>query len=291
MQVRERKAGMLLALSLLLLSCKSSTESDITVAQNNYAHSRSRWSPDGRQIAFTGRVAGEFGLHRADTSGGIPTRVHTGEGTAVQWSPDAQWLVFWAGGHLYKIKHNGDSLGRLSRFPTGIRPSWSPDGRWIAFVRDGIHLLDLQSDSISLLTLDGDYPSWHPNGRELVVMRDLIVSSNPTAYQYRFIAIDISTRAERFLISFNSSGDAAYSSINPGADEIVYSVLEPLQYAEVWKVNVLTGAVTKLTSEGGDHPAWSPDGRTIAFTRTYKDDGGLWLMNGDGSSKRRLTRP
>lgn len=158
------------AVPLLLGSCSSGTESDITVAQNNYAHSRSRWAPTGSYVAFTGSVSGVFGLHVVDTSGGIPTRVHTGEGTAVQWSPDAQWLVFWASGRLYKIKQNGDSLARLSRFPTGIRPAWSPDGRWMAFVRDGVYLLDLQTDSSFLLVSNGDYPSWHPNGRELVIL-------------------------------------------------------------------------------------------------------------------------
>jgi TolB protein len=42
------------------------------------------------------------------------------------------------------------------------------------------------------------------------------------------------------------------------------------------------------TLEG--HPVWSPDGRRIAFTRTWGNDGDIYVMNADGSGIRRLTR-
>jgi len=47
----------------------------------------------------------------------------------------------------------------------------------------------------------------------------------------------------------------------------------------------------RLTDDGGDYPAWSPDGKMIVYTRTTAGDGGLWIMNAEGGGKRRLTRP
>jgi Tol biopolymer transport system component len=48
--------------------------------------------------------------------------------------------------------------------------------------------------------------------------------------------------------------------------------------------DVATGAVTRI-AETGEDPAWSPDGRSIAFA-----DRGLWLVSPDGGPRRRLGR-
>ena len=73
---------------------------------------------------------------------------------------------------------------------------------------------------------------------------------------------------------------------------------------EIYAANVPAGAPRRLTFDSGDalvfneDPAWSPDGRFIAFvklTRTrlqsglFRLDDDIWLMNADGSAQRRLT--
>ena len=41
----------------------------------------------------------------------------------------------------------------------------------------------------------------------------------------------------------------------------------------------------------GGSPAWSPDGRKIAFVRVLRGDNSeIYVMNADGSNQRRLTR-
>ena len=56
---------------------------------------------------------------------------------------------------------------------------------------------------------------------------------------------------------------------------------------DIWTVDPLTGATVQLTDTPArdSKPAWSPDGRAIAFAR----DGGLWVMSADGRDQRLLT--
>ncbi len=57
----------------------------------------------------------------------------------------------------------------------------------------------------------------------------------------------------------------------------------------VW---VLTQDAFKQTSSGGKNrqPAWSPDGRQVAFVKMNGSSSDLWVMNADGSSARAVTQ-
>ncbi len=54
------------------------------------------------------------------------------------------------------------------------------------------------------------------------------------------------------------------------------------------------GSNWKYLADGSNDPDWSPDGKTIAFSRPSKSDGGqmlpqIWLMDADGGNLRQLT--
>jgi Tol biopolymer transport system component len=54
--------------------------------------------------------------------------------------------------------------------------------------------------------------------------------------------------------------------------------------ASIYVMNADGSGVTKLTgTAGGDAPAWSPDGKMIAFLRT-----GIWVMHADGSQAKQI---
>ena len=65
---------------------------------------------------------------------------------------------------------------------------------------------------------------------------------------------------------------------------------------DVYVVKTDGGGLKRLTDANGmeEHPAWSPDGRKIAYSHTLGDYGqaaAIWVMNADGSRKVRLTPP
>ena len=63
----------------------------------------------------------------------------------------------------------------------------------------------------------------------------------------------------------------------------------------LWVINVATGAAREIVhfdNEGSSAPAWSPDGRTIAFNRPIHgtEEAHMWTVRPNGTGLRQLTR-
>lgn len=276
----------------LLGQCKLPSDEDTLGGNEENIHERPSWSPDGQRIAFTGFVKGTYGIYLVDTTRATVSLLRSGEAIGVQWSPDAQWLVYSANGSLYKIKAAGDSLNRLTVSASDIRPAWSPDGNQIAYVRSGIWLLDLKSGTSRFLSAIGDYPSWHPNGEEVIALHVRVPAPTDPQNRYEFIAIRVSDGSARTLSSVGTSGDIAFSSASPTGNEIAFSVLQTDFSRQIYKLALPPPTkISQLTTNGGDYPAWSPDGQMIVYTRFLSGAGTLWLMKSDGTQQRQLTRP
>ena len=61
---------------------------------------------------------------------------------------------------------------------------------------------------------------------------------------------------------------------------------------DIFSISGRGGRATRLTRGKADdgEPAWSPDGRFIAFTRAGRGVHDVYVMRADGSEPRRLTR-
>lgn len=282
-----------LFLSAFLLSCENSQEASDSSLVDDYLHVRAGWSPDGTTIAFSSLTTNAAGLYLVDSSGGNLRKVVNGEGLGLAWSPDGRWLAFTNGGHLYKIRPNGDSLVQLGGLYGAIRPAWSRDGAQIAFVsRDagnGIWLYDPKTDTASQLLDYGNYPSWHPTTGEIIFL-DTRFDVASGVVLYSFVAVTPSTRVVRTVSSFTTISDCGFTSISPDGSKMSYSLRRPDDHVQIWTFDINLVQHRQLTDDGGDYAAWSPDGKKIVYTRTQPGDGTLWVMNADGSNKRQLTK-
>ncbi len=282
--------------TLFLLSSCDSVNSPSSTISDSYLHGRAAWSPDGKTIAFTSLVSGQEGIYVTDTLGSSVQQILKGDGVGATWSPDGKWIAFAKTGSIFKMKPNGDSVKQLTAAVGAVRPSWSTDGSKIAFIESdasgytSLWVYDVLRDTSSMILQRGDYPSWLPTTGEIVILDGQYdVYSGYTAYA--FIGISPTTANARLITSFSAAANCGFCSMSPKSTDIVFGVLSSSDYAEVYRYSISANATYKLTSDGGDYPAWSPDGSEIVYTRTQQGDGGLWIMNADGTNKRRLTKP
>jgi Tol biopolymer transport system component len=159
-----------------------------------------KWSPDRREIAYVRPsrsrpgsaqvwLMAADGTHRRQLTHLPPTgslQLFSGDGTAIDWSPNGRQLVFADGpsGNLYVANARTGAVSLLRRTPYYwvTEPVWSPDGRWIVFIetpRGGgtsqLIRLSTRTHRLRQLThLPKNFgvtsnPSWSPDSRRIAL--------------------------------------------------------------------------------------------------------------------------
>ncbi|HQZ37987.1 MAG TPA: S9 family peptidase [Vicinamibacterales bacterium] len=219
------------------------------------------FSPDGRRLAFVGRIAAGSGLIVANADGSGPQIIAPVEGTnhplpssgvRLAWSPDGTRLAFISATPGPEADANGDPMV-ITRYL--YKPTASEGGtRANDNRRLHIFIADVASRQVTQLT-DGDYYEhsidWSPKGDEILFI------SNRGPDPDRFFNYDI------------------------------------------FAINVVSRNARRLSDTKGAeyYPRWSPDGRMVAFSGTTRpltssettmEDTHVWVMNADGSGRREV---
>ena len=205
------------------------------------------------------------------------------------WSPDGRTIAFESprdgNGEIYVVNADGSGQRNLTRNPArDFAPAWSPDGRRIAFVRDRgggsthrpeVYVMNADGSRQSRLVRRGRQPLWSPDGRRLAFTRG---QGGGSVY-----VVNIDGSEERNLTR-GSVRDFAWST---DGQQIAFDSARDGN-SEIYVVNSDGGGLRRLTHNSGPDfaPAWSPDGRTIAFAGSR----GIHVMNADGSGQRALMR-
>ncbi len=223
-----------------------------------------RWSPDGRWIAYTvtttdrkkDETASRIFMAPANGGDAVPMTAPGSSASSPRFSPDGRHLAFLAardGGktQVYALFREGGDAVRLTEVPQGVRAyEWSPDGRRLVLV-----LKDPTPEEIA--ASEGKEKSPDEAAKPHVITR--------LQFKRDYVGYLDSLRDHLYVF------DRESKSLN------------------------------QITSGGYDdaEPAWSPDGRFIAFTsnRTEDPDANyntdLFVVSADATDKgatlRRLT--
>ena len=221
---------------------------------------------------------------------GVRRLTKGGENTWPQWSPAGRRIVFGRHSGIWVMGAGGGHQRRLVGSRGGSEPAWAPHGRRIVFVTNFTGLAVYSLRTGKLRRLPGDYarpsnPAWSPNGRR-IVFAGTRPGPSETADIY---SIRVDGSRLRNLTSTRRAFER-HPDWSPAGGRIVYSrdgngcrSLHTMR-ADGSRNRRVPGSC------GADDPAWSPDGRMIAFNDTPSGfTFGLSTMSLDGSSRTLVT--
>ena len=260
------------------------------------------WSPDGARIAFDSDRDDDWDVYvmNADGTGTVMLTANDDVDAYPTWSPDGSRIAFTSDrdrqgdDEIFAMSADGTNVVQLTATGGAVEdwwPSWSPDGARIAFVSDRTGDEDvfvMNADGTAPLNVtdnediaDAD-PSWAPDGR--------ILFTSERAATFGIQATDL--RGARRIALGRLPGAESLPEWSPDGTSVAF-VSERAGRSHIYLQATMTGAPPRqLTRDPGfddTDPAWSRNGRRIAFVR--EDEFGtdyLYTMNTDGTGVRFL---
>ncbi|WP_084419934.1 amidohydrolase family protein [Henriciella litoralis] len=247
-------------------------------------------SPDGSKLAFIRRERGKSGLYVKDLKSGEITALYAdldqdmqetwavhGVYPSMDWTPDSQEIVFWAGGKIQRVGMDGAAREIPFRV-SDTRDVIDPPRPEVAVAPD------------TFSTQMPRYVEVAPDGNSVVFqsLGKLYVKSLPKGTPRRLTS---SPDGEREL----------FPSWSKDGRQLVYVAWTDDGLGQLKVVDAAGGNARTITTRPGHYsnPSFSPDGRTIAFQRggggyllsdLWSDETGIYTIDARGGEQSLVSR-
>lgn len=244
----------------------------------------------GTRVLLAGNRTGKKEIYLCDADGRNLRQLTRDNSISLspRFSPDGEEFVYTSFRlqfpDVYLVNLSTGNRKCLANYPglnTGA--AFAPDGRVVALIlsKDGnpdLYVKDLRRGKLTRLTSTRAVeasPTWSPDGQQLAFVSDR--SGSPQLY-----VMDRSGGEPRRLTSYGAqnvdpdwglNGYIAYSSLSGGSYQILVINPATLEFKQV-----------TLGDANYEDPAWAPDGRHIACTRTVNYRSRIFIVDSlDGS--------
>ena len=249
---------------------------DFIYASNGKIRRRAIGAANGAPIEFTAQIPVVEPVYkkRDKSFASYTPRQVVGIGSPVL-SPDGKSIAFRALNDIYTmaIGHKPVPLTKDSFYKSD--PAWSPDGKYLAYSSDRGGKLDLwlrdlasgEDRQLSHLDHAAVSAAWSPDGKSIAYLDQAGVLR----------VLDVASGAIKQVIG--SQWEPGRPSWGPDGKTIALAAFKPYSshyregQSEIQTVNLETGEIAyrpafphrSIGTRGDDGPAWSPDGKYMAF--------------------------
>ena len=255
---------------------------------------------DGERMTGTVQNRNNKELYIADYDGERQTRVTVGKTLNIspRWSPNGRSIAYTSyrrgGGQIFIsniFQGTMEEVTKGEKMGENWLPAWSPDGTRVAFTstRDGnpeIYVANRDGSNVRRLTNNPSIditPTWSPSGTQIAFTSDRSGSQQiyvvPADGAGAAVKVTAESYCDRATWSPAPYNELAYASRSgPGFD--------------IHLLDLATRHVTALTFGEGtnESPAFSPNGRHIAFMSTRSGKSQIFTISRDGKNVRQITR-
>lgn len=255
------------------------------------------WSPDGKQIAFVYGPPGKADIWMVAVGGGAePVRITAspGQNQNPAWSPDGKTIAFEKQMsetevrlYTFNIETKQEKEIPLPEIQRAYYPRFSADGKRLSchFIAPGSSFLlgianiaDPDAFAVVPFSVGANqhccFANWTPDGKALVFAMGL------TEAKYDIYRA-LSESAETPTTIIKGPGLDYLPSYAPDGTRLLYSswplypaaINASVKVAFLNKEGLVEDTVTVV--KGGFYPAWSPDGKRIAYSK----DGDIWVID------------